>query len=290
MYKRQFYIRALSLLGESGYIGMVSDKTFAVKKTYAPFRERYFLTPSSLIAFQDLGWDVLDDANVEVCSFVSGKDTVTPNPAFIDLQGFGEKEVAFERVLVSRHENLYLPRASDIRKFPFGAFGYKAPDSILRAFGRFEKIDGNVAYCPSGGLDAPAGEYYRYHWEVPHKEIGPRSKYAPFWNGGTVFSPYYATFVNVLLWQGDGSVIAADPRSNIRLRDYYFKPGVAWGKRGHFLHVCWLDNAVFSKEGQQVFPYEEGHIWPLMAFLNSKVARYSINPVSYTHLTLPTKA
>jgi hypothetical protein len=64
-----FYIRGLSLLNEMGYIGMVSDKTFTEKKTYEPFRMSYFLSPSSLISFLDLGWEVLDDANVEVCSF-----------------------------------------------------------------------------------------------------------------------------------------------------------------------------------------------------------------------------
>ena len=41
-----FFIRSLSLLNDTGFVGMVSDKTFAVKKSYAPFRQRYFLEPS----------------------------------------------------------------------------------------------------------------------------------------------------------------------------------------------------------------------------------------------------
>jgi hypothetical protein len=272
-----FYIRALSLLGESGYIGMVSDKTFAVKKTYAPFRDRYFLTPATLLAFLDLGWDVLDDANVEVCSFISVPDRPVSRPVFIDLQEFREKQKSLEGTLASGNSKFYTPEISDLRRFPFGAFGYRAPESILRAFARFEKLDGTVAYCPSGGLDAPARQYYRRFWEVPNTKIGPRSDYAPFWNGGSRFSPYYEDSTEVLRWHGDGSIVAADPRSNIRIRDHYFRPGVAWGKRGHILDVCWLNDSVFSKEGQQIFPYDESHIWPLIAFLNSEVARYSIN-------------
>jgi hypothetical protein len=218
-------------------------------------------------------------------SFVTGRNPLISKPYFIDLRSFDEKEDALKKSLASRNENVYLPALSELRELPFGAFGYQAPNSVLKAFKNYKKIGENIAYFPSGGLDAPAEEYYRYHWEVTSNQIGSKSRYAPFWNGGVGFSPFYATLLNVLLWKYDGSIVASDPRSNIRLREYYFEPGVAWGKRNQWLNVCQQEKVVFSKEGQQVFPYKEEDTWKLIAFLNSQLARYSINLYCGQHKT-----
>jgi len=208
-----FYIRANALIKDQGFIGMVSDKTFAEKKTYEPFRFRYFLDQYSLISFLDLGWEVLDDANVEICTFITVKNREVHNPLFLDFRKKTKKGSVLESIDYLGDDNVYCPSINDLKELPFGSFGYSAPRSVLKAFKEYEKMDGNIGYFPSGGLDAPADEYYRLHWEVPKTEIGTNGHYAPFWNGVSNFSPYFAPKEDIILWHQDGSIVFSDPRS-----------------------------------------------------------------------------
>lgn len=282
-----FYIRAANLVSKSGYIGMVSDKTFAVKKSYEVFREKFFLSNPSLISFLDLGWGVLDDANVEVCCFTTYPQGHKNHAFFFDLQHYEDQEEAFQtaKTQPGNKSDVYKVLVSTLSKFPFGAFAYRAPASVLRAFNNHPKLSDDFAYCPSGGLDAPSEKYYRYSWEIEYSRIGKRGRFAPLWNGWAGYSPYYLPKENIILWNYDGEVVASDPKSNIRIKDYYFKTGIGWGKRGNLLNVGWLSEYIFSKEGQALFPYEAKHIWPLIAYLNSKFAQFSINLYCGQHKT-----
>lgn len=271
-----FYLRAKDLCSKSGYVGMVSDKTFAVKKTYEPFRLKHFLSQPGLLTFIDLGWNVLD-ANVEVCAFVSSQTFSQHRTAFFDLQTVSDKQAVLSRNIGGETANRYWVDSASLRMIPFGAFAYKTPSSVLAAFANLARLDPTAATCPSGGLDAPAEQYYRLHWEISSEKIRRDGDYVPFWNGYTGYSPFYAPIEDVLLWKGDGSVIKRESRSNIRLPEFYFRPGIGWGKRGDILDVCPVKGAVFSKEGQVVFPHDPGQEWPLIAFLNSSLARFSVN-------------
>lgn len=280
-----FYICSEKLVSKSGYIGMVSDKTFAVKKSYANFRKKFFLDNPSLTSFLDLGWGVLDDANVEVCAFVSNPNSKSFDSSFFDLQAYENKEVYLKKGLSFEEGIFYCTKVDFLKKFPFGAFAYKAPYTVLRAFEKFEKLSDSFAYCPSGGLDAPAGEYYRYHWEVPFELVAQKGKYTPYWNGASGYVPFYLPLEQIFRWDYDGKRAMKDPRSRYSSVDYYFKSGIGWGKRGDVLDVGYLEDAVFSKEGQALFPFNNDHIWPIIGFLNSYFAQFAINLYCGQHKT-----
>jgi hypothetical protein len=270
----------------NGFIGMVSDKTFAVKKSYDEFRKNHFLSEPRLISFLDLGWGVLDEANVEVCALVTSSTAYNEHSLFVDLQAESDKALVLDHVIQNtKKEVTYWKKTTDFLRFPFGAFAYKAPNSILAAFSNDSKLNEKYAYCPSGGMDAPSGQYYRYWWEAKDTEIGRNKTFAPFWNGYAGHSPYYFPHEQVVLWYGNGEKVSKDPKSNMRIRDKYFVPGLIWGKRGDILDIGFSEGSIFSKEGQALFPKKNEDSWPLLAFLNSYVAQFAINLYCGQHKT-----
>lgn len=284
-----FYIRAEQLVyANDGFVGMVSDKTFAVKKSYDSFRRNCFLKTQKIISFLDLGWEILDDANVEICTFISRVSGFNRKTLFVNLHHISLSDQPNELRKILQEIDTEITFWRNTKEFsgvPFGAFAYEIPASILHAFGKFPKLGEKYAYCPSGGMDAPSSQYYRYFWEVPEQRTGPNNDFASFWNGYAGHSPFYMPTEQIVLWYKDGKKISNDPKSNMRIRHKYFQKGIKWGKRGNILDTAFFEGAIFSKEGQALFPFKHQHIWQILAYLNSYFAQYSINRFCGQHKT-----
>jgi len=286
-----FYIRAEAMVqSRNGYIGMVADKTITAKRLYSSFRLNHLLNSPKMISFLDLGWEFLDDANVEVCAFVTSIKKTIGDALFVDLQGEIEQESTLKNIIselnidaTTNLDMVYWRNMEDFTSFPLGALGYKAPESALEAFRKHPKLSDTVAYCPAGGMNATSEQYYRYWWEVSKNRIGNHLDFAPLWNGFAGHSPFYMTDENVILWYKNGNRVANDPRTNMRITERYFTPGLKWGKRGDILDVALFNGGVFSVEGQALFLNNDQYTWSLLGFLNSYFAQFLINLFAGQH-------
>ena len=65
-----FHSRAQDLLNTDSFTGIISSRTFVAYRDFAKFRASLF-ERSPICAFADLGWEVLDTAQVETAAYIT---------------------------------------------------------------------------------------------------------------------------------------------------------------------------------------------------------------------------
>ena len=63
-----FVDRAIEL-SPSGFTGLISARTFVMYRDFEKFRSEILINPGSIDVFVDLGWGVLDGAQVETAAY-----------------------------------------------------------------------------------------------------------------------------------------------------------------------------------------------------------------------------
>jgi len=282
-----FLLGARSLLSPNGYVGALTDRTYLLLISYAKFRKSILHT-MPILAGLDLGWNVLDDANVATVAAVFGKDLGIEQATFIRCLDVEKKEKFFLSELTSclsgsRASSTFSVNLSDLDFVPMHTFCYWAPSKILRAFRKYRKLEPGFGIVRKGLSPGNTPRFVREHWEIQPDKIGMHW-WASYANGGS-FSPYYRDNSSVVLWRNEGKAIKAiTPRSVIRSEDLYGKPGLTYGKRHHLLNVQFLEKGhVFSNEGYIIRSKTQYDDVQLAALLNSFVLRFTINLISGLH-------
>ena len=122
-----FLLRALNH-GVPGFtIGSVSDRSVFIRKNYKPTRE--ILLEESEILYADLGWQVLDDANVEVAA-IACRASALRDSMFVDLRAYPEKEEPL--ALACAHNRFFNRENRDLESFPNSCFAYWVPKDAWR--------------------------------------------------------------------------------------------------------------------------------------------------------------
>lgn len=283
----------LNCLNTHGLLGTIVDNTFLVKSSYTKFRQNIILDNSNLFLGVDLGWDVLDNAQVATTSICLRKNS-NGNTFFLNLSEISEKQDYLNELIVNNSINIdnsiaFLHKTNSFFKFPNSSISYNIFNSILEAFQNYPTIHPDIAYTCQGLATADSKRFQRYQWEVLNEDIGKERKWVYFANGGQ-FSPFYRPLIQIVKWENDGSEIKnfkfpkghkneGKRRSVIRNEKFYFdNEGITWGKRGKFLNVSFLPlETIFSHEGHSMFPIESDNIWFLIGLLNSKLFQFTIN-------------
>jgi hypothetical protein len=163
-------------------------------------------------------------------------------------------------------------RFGQIRSAPFA---YWASDQVLDLFVRFPALAsaGRIARTTNPTTDD--FRFARAWWEPGHSQSEARWR---SWNKGGGFSPYYRDIDLIIDWDSErstyrgylGTIYRPDVRpANL---DYFFRPGLTWGYRGHRLCVQAMPaGTVISTRGNGLYAEDALRLFDL-GLLNSSTA------------------
>ncbi len=275
-----FVERALSDFAPAGMVGAVLDRTFLLKMSYEKFRRKILLEQGCLVAFTDLGWDVLDGANVEVSTVVLSAYQDRSDAVFFRAP----KGVDLDEVATPLNEmEPFVVSMSDFESFPNASFAYWTPRSVRRMFRKFPPLDPSTCTAKEGIHPNDAKRFLRVHWEVDPKKIGRHKKWVPVANGGG-YSPFYRDNQFLILYENEAEAIKS--LRGMRNEHLQFKEGITWGKRTDLISLQYLPQGhAFTHEGHCLFPHDYSLLWGLLSLLNSNLMRYTVNTLCGQHKT-----
>jgi hypothetical protein len=279
-----------------GAVGAITDSTWLKKADYEPLRQALSQKNGLPFALADLGWGVLDEANVAACAFASIFPSFDPTMWAIrlvddppDLRG-GEL-----RRLLNQTEGQRTTKQSGtprkvfhrqwvfFARFPHEALAYETPDCLVNAFVRWQPLGTAYATPRRGYTPGETFRFFRCWWEVPANERGKR-----WWtlNNGSPYSPLLGQGFFVALneapdWENHREYAGF----RLESEQWFGKSGIGWGKRTDYMYAHpFPAEAMWSHEGPAIFPHK-GFFWPILGYLNSMVAQLLINLYCGQHKT-----
>jgi hypothetical protein len=275
-----FVEKALFDLAPRGYVGTVLDRTFLLKMGYEEFRREILTKRSQIIAFTDLGWGVLDDAQVEVSTLVLGPYRDKDNLAsFLRARNASSTQNPF----TNQDIDYFTMAQKDFLSLPHCAFAYWLPSSVRRIFQKYPPFDPEYGTAKEGIHPNDAENLLYQWWEVSHTNIGKGKKWARVANGGG-YSPFYRDNDSVILYENNAQKIRE--LRGMRSENLQFREGITWGKRTDYLSVQYLPQGhAFTHEGHCAFPKKRELIYPFLGVFNTQLIRYTINALCGQHKT-----
>jgi hypothetical protein len=290
-----FIERALHMLSRTGITGTVSDRSVFIRKTYKDIRQEVLSFGS--LSYADLGWDVLDEANVEASALVI-RHGLLGSSCFFDVRKESEKAERLREATTSVRRDLnqastFLHSNDEFLAFPNTAFAYWVPRSIFLLFAAKRTFGKEWAVTKQGTAPANTPRFVRLWWEVPISRIADGS-FARLAHGGT-FSPVYRDYYFVILWKDNGAdlkrhvceqypYLNGNPAWVVKNEKDYFRPGLHFGKRCHCLSVQVMPpGMVFTNEGHAVFSVDAEMPWTVCGLMNTRLYRYIINTYCGQH-------
>ena len=275
-----FLIMGCDRLCKTGYMAAIFDRTAIVKSSYEEFRQGLLVADDKLIAFADLGWEVLD-ANVEVCSVVLGKEAAATG-AFFDVRGAKspDKETSLLD-LVECGDGKYL-QGSRFGAFPNAVIGYDFPEFLIEAFSEKRRLSssGFVAYT---GHQLGKDRHFRLWWEICLYRK-PAFWSRVFKGGGWNFA--LCAMRDVLIAEADIVELPSNSSTNLRNVIQHGRPGLCFGERAEFMCAYLLPPKVFFTLEGPAIPCENHQMQlALFAVLNSTLGRFSLNKICGQHKT-----
>lgn len=280
-------LRTMHRLNQGGKIGCITDRTFLLLPTYQQYRD--LVASGHLIGMADLGWGVLDDAQVATCAYIiSAKDNIHYTETwFIDARSSQEKmQVMLE--CAKSLSYVHLLSRTAIESVPTHPLSYWAPFCLRKAFRRYPAFEPSLGIVRKGLSPGDSDRFVKLCWEIPDSNRGLGKKWAPYANGGE-FSPYFRGTKEVVNWDAEGHEIKGycfrdgRPRYVVRSAELYGTAGLTFGKRGEVLNVQILPaGQVISNEGYLILP-KDNELFAYLGFFNSNPTRFSVNMVCGLH-------
>lgn len=274
-------------MSRGGLVGCVIDRSLVNKSTYDAFREDVFLKDRSLEIILDLGWGVLDGANVEVSSFVLNHELTEPEQhltKFLDLRGYDLELKESELLSLVRSDAYPAFTTSAFSKVPNHALAYDLPKGMIEVF-RDNKCILDHGFCAYTGHQLQSERHFYLHWEIPKKNINV-GNFQYLYNGGE-YSRYISSPKEVCLFGYFKNLSGSDVQGYtfvLRNKAHHFKKGVNFGVRGEYLDAHLTGpGKIFTVEGQAIpcKSYDDSLV--LLAYLNSAIASRILNTYSGQH-------
>ncbi|WP_350644641.1 BREX-1 system adenine-specific DNA-methyltransferase PglX [Pseudoalteromonas sp. G24-MNA-CIBAN-0072] len=274
-----FFLRTQNLLCENGLTGAITDRSFLNKKQYEKFRSDFLIKESCLEMSVDLGWGVLDGANVEVSLSILGNSNST-SCLFLstDNEEFENREQKLKNV-----DSYYNHPLKFFNSFPKKAFIYDLETNLLKAFDEGDRLEDEV-FKSYGGLKSPdAEQFFRAWFEVEPMDIGKNKTWAYFQNGSPYSPFYYMTTLVVLHQNNEYRNLTSYSSARLTNKELYFKPGLCYGKRTDAIYSFKLRAGhIPSMEGHLVIPRENLDLLSLLV-MNSSPYQEVINKMCGQH-------
>ncbi|MCI0487529.1 MAG: BREX-1 system adenine-specific DNA-methyltransferase PglX [Blastocatellia bacterium] len=286
-----FHQRASHSLTKGGLVGTISSRTFVFYRDFEAFRT-HLLDVSRIKVFADLGWEVLDSAQVETAAFVTGMNVsqdIPIGPFFRLLTTpIDEKDcILLSAVRFEMEKQTFFTTAKLVKRLPGAPLCYWSSRQFIDVVSKSPQLQPSCAYVGQGA--SPHAFFFRTWWEVPSNGIGGRWK--RICRGGD-YSPFYRSNALVIDWFRNGSCVKEYinkkyPYLNgnyswkIQDEDKYGLPGLTWGKRNERFNVqAMAAEHIFTDEGQGIVPLTVLDADFLLGYLNSSLVAYFLSLTS----------
>lgn len=274
-----FMRRGEQLLQASGITSSITDCSWAKKYDYKDFRSE-ILKAAHLRALVHLGWDVLDNANVETNLTVrGGHDSL----AFaLNVSHVAEKDSAISDAARNSPPQSFcrFPRFS---RLPNSVFAFEMRDDEFHAYEKGDFVSGSFMHAVAGVKSCDSTADFRLWWEVPQHHIGTRADWQLLHNGSPYCPFHYPAFFAVRTDKGAWTQLMGNGGARPG-EAYYPIAGIAFGKRTDAMYgYIKPSNQVFSQEGQAIFPKMDVSNWAALALSNSSIFSRHTNYVAGQH-------
>ena len=285
-----FLIRSFSLIHKFGYIGAIIDKTATVKSSYSDFREYLLKGMCRIKCFADLGWGVLDTAQVETVMMTLSHSDDDLGLFFKEDQ---PKKDLFEDIMRLQTgclgEHSFIRSLSQFNNIPNQSIAYDLPKDLWNLFNSSYRLEPDIGVARQGLGISDSWRWYRLRTEAPMDIV--ESDYRVLANGGG-FSPFYRDLNMTIYWKDNGKHIKVTEGEiygswsrTVKNVSFYFRKGISFPKRTDFLNAHLLPTGcIFTVEGLGFF-VETGdeEIWSALGLLNSRLHQYLINSYCGQH-------
>lgn len=223
-----------------GYLGFMTPFTWMFISGYEALRTRMINTKtiSSLVQLEYSGFE---EATVPICTFVLRNNNYSFKGSYIklsDFRGADIQPIKTKEAVKDRNVNYIYDRNLDSMKhIPGYPIAFWISDKMINVFSSSKAVKDFGRPCK--GIDTGDNlKFLRFWYEVDLKDIGinfssyneaskSTRKYYPYNKGGG-YRKWYGNNEYVLFWNGDGSTLKSFPKSNLRNKSYYMKPGLTW--------------------------------------------------------------
>lgn len=286
-----FLERALSFC-PTGFIGLISARTFVMYHDFERLRRELILDERRIVGFADLGWEVLDGAQVETAAFVlahrdresdKASDLLGPFIRLLKVSTEAKGEYLLRAcVITEKRDEVYYVRRGQFVSLPSAPLAYWASRRLIELFSKSPTFEPTLARCGRGA--AAHAFFFRLAWEVPiNSSTGLRWRRLA--HGGE-YSPFFRENSVVIDWENDGRkvkeyILQQYPylKGNygwaIQDEDLYGCVGLTSGKRNERFNVQLMPAGhIFTHEGQGFIPYKAEDVWFCLGYLNSSLVSY----------------
>jgi len=274
-----FICRSLATLARGGLMGCITDRSWLQKFDYRKFRA-WILEGRRLTTAVDLGWEVLDAANVETAASLF---TVGETPTILFGNDASREEA---NRLVFPFASCHLHTPAFFKVIPNNALAYSIHPTVYKWFAEDAKIQGSLITFQGGINSGDSFRTGRCSWEVHPSDIGLESMWA-FVQAGSPYSPfYYPTSMVTLSENKTFRTILSNPTARTPAAEFYGRPGIAYGKRTDFMYSYPMPaGGAFSWEGQAGFADngDSSTLYRALAFTNSSTFIALANLVAGQH-------
>lgn len=299
-----FMIRDLAFAKPTGQLGFMSPFVWMFISSYEELRS-HFIDHATLTSLVQLEYSGFDGATVPICTFTLAKQHVAQFVgSYVRLSDFKGADLQGPKTLEAIQNKdcgwFYTAKPDDFKKIPGSPVAYWVSDSGRRIFQDFPLL-GEIAEPRQGLITGENNRFIRAWYEVNFEKIGfeftsrtefknSKKRWAPINKGGG-FRRWFGNDLDVVNWYNDGQEIrnfGADngekPRSRAQNMDFYFKPGVTWGKitSGSFSARQTGSGFIFSDAGMKAFAKQDYQLGVLTGLLNSSVATLALSSLSET--------
>ncbi|MGI8544548.1 MAG: BREX-1 system adenine-specific DNA-methyltransferase PglX [Aridibacter sp.] len=286
-----FHSRAYSILVKNGFAGIICSRTFVTYRNFEKFRE-ILLNSSLITCFADLGWEVLDGANVETACFITGKTLSTSNnfgPFFrlLNISVERKENELLDAIHWTNESITFFANKSDLEVLPGSPLCYWSSSNFINVIANSSTLYPSHAFVGLGA--SPHAFFFRAWWEVEPKAYQFRWKRI---SRGGDFSPFYRSNALLIDWLDNGAtvkeyILKKYPYLNgnygwkIQDEDKYEIAGFTWGKRNERFNMQVMpEGHIFTDEGQGVIPLEGENLNFLLGYMNSSLVAYFLSLTS----------
>jgi hypothetical protein len=288
-----FVVRSLQL-APLGVLGALTDSTWLRKADYESLRD-FLCTQRQLPSvIADLGWGVLDDANVAACAFVIPDRAICKSMlAFSHVTSGPQHRASLLHRSVdsllstgashtTQSDTVFLRPWHFFDTFPNRALAFDTPEALVAAFVTWQPVSA-YALPRRGYTPGDTFRFFRCWWEVPTQEMG--GKWWPL-NNGSPYTPLLGQGFFVALHDAPSWSHYRDcPGFRLESEAWFGKAGIGWGKRTDAMYAHPLpQGAMFSNESPALFPSEDT-FWSILGWLNTNVAQGLVNLFCGQHKT-----
>lgn len=276
-----FIFRNLTLAKEHGELGFMTPYVWMFIGSYEKMRG-FLIENKTITSLIQLEYSGFSGATVPICTFtIQNSHVKNYKGGYIRLSDFVGSAKQAPKTLEAIHNPdcgwFYRCDADSFRAIPGSPIAYWISKNAISVYEQAIPLR-NIGH-PCKGIDTgDNNQFVRCWWEVSFGNVRipgiAKGRWVPY-NKGLGYRKWFGNNLMLVDWANEGSDLASFHGSNLRNRNYYFKPGVTWGTvtSSNLSFRLFPEGFLFDNGGSCIFAAHE-ELVHIVAFLNSSVSDY----------------